>query len=85
VLLVLTLTKMGNAMQESRYLYNQAERCFRLAKGAVGPRLADELETIGHDFEREARIIEVVEATISERQQVSELGPASLQTASDAI
>jgi hypothetical protein len=64
-------------MQEARYLYNQAERCFRLAKGAVGPRLADELETLGHDFEREARIIEIVEATISERQQVSELRPAS--------
>jgi len=80
LLLAISLTKIGNTMEKAIYLYNQAERCFRLAKGAVGPRLADELETLGHDFEREARIIEVVEAAISERQQVSELRPALFST-----
>jgi hypothetical protein len=35
-----------------------AERCFRLAQGAVGRRLAEELENIGLDFEEEARRLE---------------------------
>jgi hypothetical protein len=35
-----------------------AERCFRLAQGAVGRSLAEELETLGRDFEEEARLLE---------------------------
>ena len=45
-------------MRDARYLYDQAERCFRLARGSAGLRLADELESLGHAFEREAREIE---------------------------
>jgi len=35
-----------------------AERCFRLAQGAVGRSLAEELEALGRDFEVEARLLE---------------------------
>ncbi len=37
-----------------------AERCFRLAQGAVSLRLAEELERLGQDFEHEARRLERV-------------------------
>jgi hypothetical protein len=46
-------------MSEAKYLLAQAERCFRLAGGSVGPRLAEELEALGHDFEQEARRLEL--------------------------
>jgi hypothetical protein len=37
----------------------QAARCFRLAKGAASPRLADELEALGRVFEQEALELEI--------------------------
>ena len=43
-------------MSDARYLLSQAEQCFRLA---AGPRLADELEALGRDFEQEARRLEL--------------------------
>ena len=46
-------------MSDARYLRSQAARCFRLAGGAAGPRLADELEALGRDFEQEARRLEL--------------------------
>jgi hypothetical protein len=46
-------------MSDAMYLHAQAERCFRLARGPAGPRLADELEALGRAFEREARELEV--------------------------
>jgi len=46
-------------MSEAAQLLSHAERCFRLALGPVDPRLADELEGLGHAFEREARQIEI--------------------------
>jgi hypothetical protein len=45
----------GIRMSEARFFHTQAERCFRLANGLAGPRLADELEALGRAFEREAR------------------------------
>jgi hypothetical protein len=39
----------------------QAERCFRLARGPIGPRIADELEALGRAFEQEARELEIVD------------------------
>jgi hypothetical protein len=38
-------------MSETTELLAQAERCFRLANGPVGPRLAEELEGLGHSAE----------------------------------
>ena len=35
-------------------LFIEAERCFRLARGIADPKLSDELEEIGREFEREA-------------------------------
>ena len=35
-------------------LFNEAERCYRLAHGIANARLSDELEEIGREFEREA-------------------------------
>ena len=46
-------------MSEAIQLLAHAERCFRLAKGLVRSRLADELEGLGYAFEREARQLEV--------------------------
>jgi hypothetical protein len=46
-------------MSDAMYLHVQAERCFRLARGPAGPRLADELESLGRAFEQEARELEV--------------------------
>ena len=46
-------------MSDPMYLHIQAERCFRLARGSSGPRLADELEALGRAFEREARELEL--------------------------
>lgn len=36
-------------------LFIEAERCYRLAHGIADPKLCDELEEIGREFEREAR------------------------------
>jgi hypothetical protein len=44
-------------MSDAMYLHVQAERCFRLARGPAGPRLAGELE--GRAFEREASELEL--------------------------
>jgi hypothetical protein len=52
----------------------QAARCFRLAKGAASPRLADELEALGRLFEQEALKLEIMHAGRMPRQQ---LRPAS--------
>jgi hypothetical protein len=41
-------------MSDARYLFSQAEMCFRLASGPAGPRLADELEALGRALAREA-------------------------------
>jgi hypothetical protein len=46
-------------MSQATRLLAHAERCFRLALGPVGPRLAEELEGLGHAFEREAREREI--------------------------
>jgi len=46
-------------MSHAEYLRVEAGRCFRLARGLSGPRLADELMALGRAFEREAREIEV--------------------------
>jgi hypothetical protein len=46
-------------MLEAGFLHIQAERCFRLANGPAGLRLADELEALGRAFEREASELEL--------------------------
>jgi hypothetical protein len=56
-------------MRDARYLHDQAERCFRLARGSAGPRLADELEGLGRALEEEARELEVGEDHVGKRQQ----------------
>ena len=49
-------------MSQAQHLHAQAERCFRLATGTTGLRLADELEALGRTFEQEAREIEDIMA-----------------------
>ena len=44
---------------EAKRLRSEAERCFRLAHGTAGARLADELEAIGQALQREAELIEI--------------------------
>jgi hypothetical protein len=51
-------------MSDEVHLRAEAARCFRLAKGPVSSRLADELEALGRAFKREAR---EVEARLSHR------------------
>jgi hypothetical protein len=46
-------------MSEATRLLVHAERCFRLAKGPIGPRLAEELEALGQAFEQEASELEL--------------------------
>jgi hypothetical protein len=62
-------------MLDATRLLVQAERCFRLARGAAGPRLADELEALGRAFEQEAIGHEVVEGW-HHSQSNAELSPA---------
>jgi hypothetical protein len=62
-------------MLDATRLLVQAERCFRLARGAAGPRLADELEALGRAFEQEAMGYEVVERW-HHTQSNAELSPA---------
>jgi hypothetical protein len=45
-------------MSDAIHLHVQAERCFRLARGNVGPKLADELEALGRVFRQEAMKME---------------------------
>jgi hypothetical protein len=45
-------------MSDAIHLHVQAERCFRLARGSVGPKLADELEALGRVFRQEAMKLE---------------------------
>ena len=58
-------------MSEAIQLLAQAERCFRLAKGAVGPKLAEELEGIGHAFVRKARERDPGRAALPAREPAS--------------
>lgn len=44
----------GDNRRRIRGLRADAQRCFRLAQSAASCELADELEAIGHDFDREA-------------------------------
>jgi hypothetical protein len=60
-------------MSDARYLLSQAERCFRLAGGAAGRRLADELEALGRDFEQEARRLELVNVRHGRGSQATRL------------
>jgi hypothetical protein len=48
----------GEPPRSSDALRGEAERCFRLAQGIASFELADELETIGRAFEREAEELE---------------------------
>jgi hypothetical protein len=41
-----------------RQLRIDAERCFRLANGCANAKLAEELEAIGREYEREAEALE---------------------------
>ena len=41
-------------MAQAQKLRLEAERCYRLAQGIADAGLSDELEAIGHEFEREA-------------------------------
>ena len=54
-------------MSEASYLYIQAGRCFRLARGPASPLLADELEALGRAFEEEAKEVEVTAAGVRGR------------------
>jgi hypothetical protein len=45
-------------MTDARRLRREAERCYRLAHGIADAKLSDELEAIGHEFDREAEQIE---------------------------
>jgi hypothetical protein len=49
-----TKRRMGIQMSKAAQLLAHAERCFRLAKGPVGPTFAEELESLGNAFERKA-------------------------------
>jgi hypothetical protein len=51
-------------MSDATRLRDQAERCFRLARGPASLRLADELEALGCALEQEAR---EAEARLSHR------------------
>jgi len=42
-------------VSDATHLLVQAERCFRLARGSAGPKLAEELEALGRAFREEAR------------------------------
>jgi hypothetical protein len=61
-------------MSDAAQLLAHSERCFRLANGAIGPRLAEELERLAHAFEREARQIEVV---VSPRRRLPVVTPVT--------
>jgi hypothetical protein len=58
-------------MSDAIYLRAQAERCFRLARGAVGPRLADELEGLGRSLKQEATEVEERLMRLSAQQSTS--------------
>jgi hypothetical protein len=45
-------------MSDPIHLHVQAERCFRLARGSAGPKLAEEREALGRAFRQEARELE---------------------------
>ena len=45
-------------MTQVKRLRLDAERCFRLAQGIADPKVCDELEEIGREFEREAKKLE---------------------------
>ena len=52
----MNLGELGCQKQDT--CYRKAERCFRLANGPAGPRLADELEALGRALALEATEIE---------------------------
>ena len=58
----------GLLMCQSKRLRIEAERCFRLARGAVDARLARELEVIGQTFAREA---EELDALVTDVEDVA--------------
>jgi hypothetical protein len=64
-------------MSDTRYLLSQAERCFRLAGGSAGPRLADKLEALGRALALEALELEFAKeggTGISRRHRLGVVG-----------
>jgi len=53
-------------MCKSKRLRIEAERCFRLARGAADARLARELEVIGRRFAREAEELEALARDVAD-------------------
>jgi hypothetical protein len=53
-------------MCQSKRLRIEAQRCFRLARGAVDARLARELEVIGQRFEREAEELDALARDVAD-------------------
>jgi hypothetical protein len=64
-------------VSDAIHLHVQAERCFRLAKGSAGPKLAEELEALGRAFGREARELEGngVPLTLTHRRHTAQGTP----------
>jgi hypothetical protein len=64
-------------MSDAIHLHVQAERCFLLARGSVGPKLADELEALGRVFRQEAMKLEAsgLPLTLTPRRHIAQGTP----------
>jgi hypothetical protein len=64
-------------MSDPIQLHVQAERCFRLARGSAGPKLAEELEALGRAFRQKARELEAsrVSLTLTHRRHTAQGTP----------
>jgi hypothetical protein len=72
-------------MSHATYLRVESARCFRLARGPAGPRLADELEALGRAFNKEAKEVEASTREPSGRRtEFSPGGPGTEQEISEA-
>jgi hypothetical protein len=68
----------SNAMSHATYLRVESARCFRLARGPAGPRLADEPEALGRAFNKEAKEVEAsTREPSSRRTEFSPGGPGT--------
>jgi hypothetical protein len=60
-------------VSDAIHLHVQAERCFRLARGSAGPKLAEELEALGRAFRQEAWELEGsgLPLTLTQRRHIA--------------
>lgn len=59
------------AQQNAAWLRERADQCFRLARAVAQPDVAEQLQRLGEEFEKRARMIEETDRAAKEEPAAS--------------